>query len=390
MSAVAEVSVQPAPRKAGEGHFDWWLLGGAAGLLALGLLAMLSASSAVADADYGNPLHFVTRQLVGVGMGVVAGTIVCFMPWRVLKSVVPLGYWGTIVLLVLVFTPLGHGAKGAHRWVDVGMINMQPSEYAKVALILMLARFLHNNEGRLGDFMGVVLPAFGIAAPVLGLVLFEPDFGSTVLLAGITMLMLFLAGMSLRWFGFLGLLGVPLMAGIALLEPYRVRRLVSFLDPFVDPEGSGYQVIQAWIALATGGLWGNGLGTGVAQRGFLPEAHTDFISAVLGEELGAIGWIGMIGLFVLVIWRGAHIATRAPDLFGNLAAMGATTLLGWQAIINLGVVVGWLPAKGLVLPFMSYGASAIVVHVLCIGLLLRIGMEGQVVQDAPATAGAKR
>jgi len=387
MSAVAEVKdTTPTPR-AGEGRFDWWLLGGTVGLIALGLLAMFSASYSLADEDYGNQLHFVTRQLVGLGMGLVGSAVVFALPWRILKSSVWFAYAGTLFLLLLVFSPMGYGANGAHRWVDFGVINLQPSEYAKITLILVLARFLHKNEGRLSDLTGVVLPALGIAFPVLVLVLVEPDFGSTVLLAGITGLMLFLAGMAKRWIALLGAVGSLAMAAIAVLEPYRIKRLVSFLDPFAQIEGDGYQVIQAWIALATGGIWGSGLGSGVAQRGFLPEAHTDFISAVLGEELGVAGWVGMIALFVLVIWRGAHISARAPDLFGHLVGMGVTTLLAWQAIINLGVVVGWLPAKGLVLPFMSYGASAIVVHVLCVGFLLRIGMEGQVIREPSATGG---
>lgn len=391
MSAIpADVVVaRPTPEVKPQGHWDWWLVVACLALTALGLLMMLSASSLMADANYGNAFHFVTRQVIGIGMGSFAAAVALLLPWRVLKRASWVAYVGVMVLLLLVFSPLGNDVNGASRWIDFGPINLQPSEFAKVALILVLASYLSANEGRLHDTVGVLVPAVAIPVPVLLLVMLEPDFGSSVILTGLCGLLLFLAGLRWRWVVGLGATAALGLAFIALLEPYRVRRLTSFVDPFADPGASGYQVVQGWIALASGGLWGQGLATGVAQRGFLPEAHTDFISAVVGEELGAIGWIVMITLYGIVIWRGTHIANRAPDLFGMLLAMGVTTLLGVQAVINLGVVVGWLPAKGLVLPLMSYGASAVTVHMICVGLLLRVGMEGAAPPTRPAPASGR-
>jgi cell division protein FtsW len=381
MSAITvDVPSEPAPTaapaQANAGHVDWALLLAVTLLVGLGLLMMLSASSLKADADYGDAFHFLSRQVMGLGLGLVGGMGILAMPWRLLRKASWWAYFGVLVALLLVFTPLGHLVNGSYRWIKLGPVNLQPSEFAKLALILVLANYLAANEGRLRDMVGVLVPAIGLPVPILMLVLFEPDFGSSVILVSLCGLMLFLAGLQKRWLFLLGIVAVVGMAGLLVLEPYRVARLVSFRDPWADPDGSGYQVVQGWIALASGGPFGEGIGSGVAQRGFLPEAHTDFISAVIGEELGAAGWIGMIGAYLVVIWRGTHISTRAPDLFGMLVGMGLTTLLGMQAIINLGVVIGWLPAKGLVLPFMSYGSSAVTVHILAVAILLRIALEG--------------
>jgi cell division protein FtsW len=298
-----------------------------------------------------------------------------FTPWRTLRKAAWWIYGADFVLLLTVYTQ--HAVNGSHRWIKIGFINVQPSEYAKIAIILVLAHYLSANEGRIRDFWGVLVPAVLVPVPILAAVFLEPDFGSFLVLSVLVGLLLFLAGLQWRWIVGGGAAALAAITFLLLLEPYRVKRLQSFGDPFADSGGAGYQVVQGWIALASGGWFGHGLGTGVAQRGFLPEAHTDFISAVVGEELGAVGWIAMMVAYMVVVWRGTHIASRAPDLFGQLVAMGVTTLLGMQAIINLGVVCGWLPAKGLVLPFLSYGASAVTVHIICVGLLLRIGLEGR-------------
>lgn len=375
MSAIpveAPVSVNTPSERTGS--WDFPLIAATAVLVGLGLLMMLSASSAKADSDYGNAMHFVSRQISALVMGLIGAGAILAMPWRILRKFSWWFYGAVFVMLCGVFTQ--HAVNGSHRWIKIGFLNIQPSEYAKIAVILVLANYLAANEGRMKDFWGVLVPAMALPVPILLVVLFEPDFGSFAILVALTGLSLFLAGLQLRWIFGLGTAAVFGLAGLLVLEPYRVRRLTSFGDPFADKAGAGYQVVQGWIALASGGLYGQGIGTGVAQRGFLPEAHTDFISAVVAEELGAIGWCVMIGAYVVIIWRGTRIASRAPDLFGLLVAMGVTTLLGSQAIINLGVVVGMLPAKGLVLPFMSYGATAATVHLMCIGFLLRVSLEG--------------
>jgi cell division protein FtsW len=254
-------------------------------------------------------------------------------------------------------------------------------------LVLALSHYLAINEGRLRDGAVLVSSAFLVVIPVV-FVLPQKDFGTTVILFGLSGVLMFVAGLQWRWVVGFGSLMVAALGGLIAIEPYRMQRLVSFLDPFEDSSGAGYQVVQGWIALATGGLFGQGFGGGVAQRGFLPEAHTDFISAVVGEEFGAIGWAMMVLLLLGIVWRALVIASRARDLFGMLVATGMAALLGAQCIINLGVVGGVMPNKGLVLPFMSYGASAILAHTLVVGILLRISMdaepEGAV---APARAG---
>ena len=372
MSSVA--TEQPAtPRRNG---FDWWLLLTAVALAGFGLLAILSASSLGADAAYDDRFHFVVRQATGLVIGAAVGASVVGMPYAWLRRLAWPAWLVSVLLLVAVLTPwLGHTAKGATRWISLGPVNVQPGELAKVALIAMLSHYLANNRGRLADIVGVGLPGLGFVLPLVFLVIFQKDFGTTVILLGLTGVLFFAAGLQWRWMLGGGLATISLLGFLIAVEPYRIRRLVSFLDPFADPDGAGYQVVQGWIALATGGLFGSGLASGVAQRGFLPEPHTDFVSAVVGEELGLFGWLLIVGLMIALVWRAARIAEKAPDLFGMLAATGIAAMFGAQAIINLGVVCGLLPAKGLVLPFLSYGASAVVVHAMCIGVLLKIRLE---------------
>ncbi len=371
------------------GGLDWPLIGFAGTLMAFGLLMILSASSLDADATYGNAMHFVTRQSAGLIMGCMVSAVVLMLPWSWMKRGTWVAYGGSLFTLALVLSPLGHSAKGAARWVKLGPINLQPSEFAKVALILILSSYLASNRGRLKDVVGVGLPGVALLMPLVVLIVFQKDFGTTVILLGLAGVLYFVAGLQWRYIvaGLGG--GVGLLAFLVAIEPYRLKRLTSFLDPFADPDGAGYQVVQGWIALASGGPFGAGLATGVAQRGFLPEAHTDFISAVIGEELGAMGWVFTIVLLLGVVWRGFEISRRAPDFFGMLVAIGLSTMFAAQAIINMGVVAGLVPPKGLVLPFLSYGASAALFHTLCIGILLRVSMasgESEQMEEEPTAA----
>jgi cell division protein FtsW len=356
-------------------RLDWWLLGTVVLFLGYGLLMILSATSLVADQRYTDPFHYILRQGAGVVGGLTLATAVVLTPWTWLRRAAWPAYLAGLVGLMLVFTPLGHTAYAATRWISLGGIHLQPSEFAKLGLILVMAHYLAANEGRLSDLLGVVVPALAIVLPMIVLLMLEPDFGTTVVTSVLVFLMLVIAGLHWGWVTTLGVLGGVLLSVGAVIAPYRVERLTSFLDPMSYPDTSGYQVIQGWIAMASGGWYGQGLASGVAQRGNLPEAHTDFISAVVGEELGAVGWIVLVGLYLVFVWRGFGIAARSRTLFGTLVAAAVTTLLASQAVINLGVVVGWMPAKGLVLPFMSYGASAVVAHLLAVGLLLRVSME---------------
>lgn len=381
MSSTAPAqSVAAAPKVAARaprprfGQWDWPLVVLTASLVSFGLFMILSASSAHADATYGDPLTFFNRQLAGVVLGVGTALALMALPWRWLRNY---GYYAGgvgIFGLLLVFVPgLGFTANHATRWIHVG-VNIQPSEFAKVGLILALATYLQRNEGYMRDWVTSFWAVVGTAVMIVPIIL-EPDFGTTVIVAALAAVMLFVAGLPMRLvLAMVSLLPAALIA-VAIAEPYRVVRLTSFMDPLADMAGSGYQVVQGWIALGSGGLLGNGIAAGLAQRGFLPEAHTDFILAVVGEELGAVGLLVYMSVFMAFLYRGVRIATEAVDLFGRLVASALTAMLAANAVINLGVVVGMVPAKGLVFPFLSYGASAVVVHLVSVGLLLRISME---------------
>jgi cell division protein FtsW len=355
-----------------------------AGLLCSGLIMVYSASALGAEERYGNALRYVSRQGAGICAGLVCVALLQLISIETLRRYVWWLFALGLIGLSLVFVPgLGHRAYAASRWISLGGVNIQPSEFAKIALILVLAHHLALNEGRLGD-LAVAFLALVIPIPVVLLLMAEPDFGTTVITVTLTGVMLFIAGLQWRYALGLGGLMMGLLLFVATLAPYRMRRLLSFWDPFKDPEGSGYQVIQGWIAMGSGGWTGQGIATGVAKRGGLPEAHNDFIAAIVAEELGALGWVVLILLYVVLIWRGFHISVHAKDLFSTLMGAAITTMLATQVIINMGVVVGWLPSKGLVLPFMSYGASAIVAYLICIGLLLRISSESSAQQNGYA------
>jgi cell division protein FtsW len=377
MSETLPVGARPVEpvEEIGAG-WDLILLGTTIVLAVFGLVAVLSASGDYAQRICGNPWHFGIRQTIALTMGCLGGVTILAMPWRWIRaSPVPV-FVGVVVLLILVQTPLGHAVNGAPRWIRVGPVNLQPSELAKISLSLMLAHHLSRNAGRIRDVVGVVAPAVGLyLLPVLFLVYLQSDLGSIALLAGIAAVALFVAGLEWRWV-FASLASA--LGAVALLiidEPYRARRVQSFFDPLRDPLGDGYQVVQAWVAMAVGGVSGNGLGKGVAQQGFLPEAQTDMILAVITEEFGAIGWTLVLFGQGILLWRGMDIATRARGMFELVLASCLTAVMAAQAVINSGVVAGLVPPKGLVLPFVSYGSSATITNCLAVALLLRIGLE---------------
>lgn len=357
--------------------WNWALAGLALVLCAAGLYAILTASSSFGDLSYGDSAFFVRRQAAGAAAGVFVAAWLASRRASVFRRLMGLPLWVlTMALMVAVFVPgLGNEVNGAQRWIDVGPVNFQPSELAKIATITMLASYLSANAGRLRDVLGVALPGLGYVLVPLILSVFQKDFGAVVLLLGLSFVLLVLAGLHLRWL--IGLGGIAAFGLVALIfaEPYRLTRILTFTDPFADIRGAGYQIVQGWIALATGGPMGAGVGRGVAQRGFLPEAHTDMIAAVVGEELGVVGLGSLVFLMMLLVALSYRVAARARDLYGLLVAAGVGTLFASQAVINLGVVGGLMPAKGLVLPFLSYGASAVFVHVAAVGILLHIDRD---------------
>jgi cell division protein FtsW len=282
-------------------------------------------------------------------------------------------------LLVLVLVPpLGQSINGTRRWLRLGPISVQPAEFAKLALALYLAAFVARKREVLSDFRQGVVPPLAVAGALAALVLVQPDLGSGLTLLVLTFALLFLAGARARHLLLVAASALPLLAVLVWMAPYRLRRITAFLDPWADPRGSGFQIIQSWLAFGNGGLLGQGIGASRQKLFYLPEAHTDFIFAILGEELGFVGAVAVVGLFAVLVWRGLRIGLRAPDPFGAALALGITVLIATQTVVNLGVVTGLLPTKGLPLPFLSFGGSALLVTMLATGLLLNISQHTHV------------
>ena len=363
---------------------DAWLILIVATLVLLGLVMGFSASAVVAAERTGTETYYFIRQFIGtvVGLGLCVGA--AFTPTAIIRKYRWWMYGAVVVGLVLCFIPgIKHSAGGASRWFGFQGVHIQPSEFAKISILICLAHFLERWRGLIRDGR-VILISFLIAAPMMGMVLFQPDFGTTVIIGGLCGTMLVVAGMQIVHIlmGFVGAL--CLMVPLVLVEQYRLARLVGFWKPWDSMDSEGYHVIQSWIAIHSGGLWGQGLGNSMAKLHFLPEPWTDYIAAIIAEELGLVRFLCIIGLFALFTWRGLHIARRARDPFGMYLAATLTVMVGLEALFNMGVVMGMLPSKGLVLPFISYGASAMISHLFAVGLLLSIAAEAK---DVPAKAG---
>lgn len=372
-------------------RLDGVLLFAALGLLTFGLIMVTSASIALSE-KLGSPFHYAMRQAVFalVGLGLAAVVL-----WRAdLVWVERQRYWWllfAVLVLVLVLLPgVGHVVNGARRWVGFGSINIQASEPARLFLILYLASYLvAKREVVMHSFKGFVMPMLALGMASL-LLLAEPDLGATVVLMATGMTMLFLAGGRLRWMVLFILLGVAALYFLIILEPYRVRRLIGFSDPWADPLNTGFQLSMALIAIGRGGWEGVGLGESVQKLFYLPEAHTDFLFSVLSEELGLFGIVALIVLYGLFLWRSfsiARLAEKRGMLFGAYMAYGISTWIGLQAFINMGVNMGLLPTKGLTLPFMSYGGSSLIMMCVATALILRVYHEATAAETSHADTG---
>jgi cell division protein FtsW len=349
--------------------YDTILIAIVAILLILGLVMVQSSSGPVAADRMGDAWHYVRRQGLAMGVGVVGCVGLAISPHSWLRKFCWAFYGAVFVGLcaVFAFDPIN----GARRWMGVGGVNIQPSEFAKLACVLCLADYLDTHAGKLHD-LKILGKALLIPAPLMALVLAEPDFGTTCIIGGMAFITLYVGGLRTKYiYGLMGG-GVALAVPALMFASYRMERVSSWLDPWQDASGSGYQVIQSLIAFHSGGLTGRGLGESQAKHLFLPEPWTDFVASVLAEEMGLIGIFCLLALYGALIWRGLAIARQSQDVFGSLLATALAATLGLQAFFNLGVVMGIVPPKGLVLPFVSYGASAIMAHLLCIGILLNI------------------
>jgi cell division protein FtsW len=351
-----------------------------------GLVMVLSASSVSAFAAYGSSFLFFKRQLLYAALGSVAALGASRLRYQVWQRAWAPLLAVTFILLLLVLHPgSGTSAGGAARWLELGPVSLQPSEFAKFAVVASLAAILARNQKRLNNPIQWLLPVLLIVGGISALILFQPDLGTMMIIALTAFVLLFVAGVRLRLLALWAVLSC--MAGMALVlaEGYRRARVFSFLHPWADPRNSGYQIVQSLIALGSGRLFGVGLGASRQKWMYVPNAHTDFIFAILGEELGLIGEVVVLALFGGLIACGIRIALRAPDTFGRLLASGITIWLGLQALLNLGAVTGLLPITGVPLPFVSFGGSSLVVSLGAVGVLISVGRAA-----VPSAARSKR
>ncbi len=367
------------PRDAVLVGFDGWLLAAGAALLGIGLVMVASASTSIAARASGEPLYYLWRQALFVLLGLAGAGLAMRLPLAVWRHLGPWLLALVVVLLAAVLVPgVGREVNGSRRWLALGAFHLQPSELLKPFFVIYLAGYLVRREEQVRSTLAGFTRPIAVVTLLAGLLLAEPDYGATVVLFATTLGMLFLAGVPLRTFALWVLLIGVALALMVVLKSYRLERLLAFLNPWDDPFRSGFQLTQALIAIGRGGLLGAGLGAGVQKLFYLPEAHTDFLFAVLAEELGLAGAMTVIGLFTLLLVRAmlaARRAARAGQRFAAHLGYGLAMLIALQAYINLGVNLGLLPTKGLTLPLMSYGGSSLVASCLALGLIARVGRE---------------
>jgi cell division protein FtsW len=374
-------------------RIDWTLVLLVGVLLGAGLIMLTSASMSVADSATGRPFFYLEQQLLAVAAGLLMGFVMLQVPTEVWERLAPFLLMLSIALLALVLVPgIGREVNGARRWLSVAGINLQVSEPARLMVLMYISGYAvrHRNELRAGiiEFSRPMIVVLGVC----GLLLVEPDFGATVVMLLIAMSVLFVAGAPLRYFFAVSGLVAAMLGAVAVSAPYRLARLTGFTDPWSDPFGSGFQLTQSLIAIGSGEWFGVGLGNSVQKLFYLPEAHTDFVFAVMAEEFGVVGTVVLIGLFGALIWRALSISMDAADrnrYFQAYLAFGIAVWQGAQVLINLGVNMGILPTKGLTLPLVSYGRSSLIVTLMALALLVRIDMENRRVRS-PRTKTRRR
>jgi cell division protein FtsW len=354
---------------------DKWIFGTTLSLVVIGLLMIFSASAVMASARYGSAYHFVIRQAVFAVLGLLSMWGLMHIDYRrynAPKVVFPAVALTIIFLLAAFF---GHDSHGAHRWLTFGPLSVQPSEFAKPVLVLFLAWWLQDHMDRMDDWRNTLLPAAVPSLVFMLLIVKEPDLGTSLVIAAVTALLLYLAGMNFKYIGYAALASVPFLYFLLFRVKFRRERILAFLNPDADPLGKGFHIIQSLIAVGTGGLHGVGYMEGRQKLFYLPEPHTDYIFANIAEELGLIGTLFILGLFILIGYRGIRAAILSNDPFARFLAFGITCTILIQAFFNISVVIALLPTKGLTLPFVSYGGTSLFITLASIGVLLNITRE---------------
>jgi cell division protein FtsW len=344
-------------------------------LVALSVVMVYSASAPVALQRYGQASFFVVRQVMWAALGLPMLWFLMKMDYRTYREPVFIWCCLGVATLALVAVLFSAPVNNARRWFGMAGIGVQPSEFAKLAAIIFIAAILERRMHRIDEVTYSLLPIGIVVTTLVGLVLLEPDFGTSMSLILIAAAMVFAAGLNYRYIVGALLAALPTVYIILMGASYRRRRLLAFLNPWDDPLGDGFQIIQSLIAVGTGGVWGRGLMNGVQKLFYLPEPHTDFIYSVISEELGLVGATAVILCFSIITWRGMRAALRAPDSFGAFLAVGLTTMIAVQALVNISVVLGLMPTKGMPLPFVSAGGSSLLVNLMGMGILLNVSQH---------------
>jgi cell division protein FtsW len=344
-------------------------------LVGFGVAMVFSSSAIVAKERFGNPNYFSLKQLISATLGLAVMFVLMKIDYHKYRHPLIVFSALAIVVTLLLLVFFLAAAVNTHRWIQFSGFSVQPSEMAKLALIFFLAYFLEKRKGSVNDVAFTLVPVAVIVALLAGLIVLQPDLGTAVSLVAISVALLFVAGLDLRWIAASIILGLPLFYLLVFRVKYRRDRILAFMNPWEEPLGRGFQIIQSLLSVASGGIAGLGFMEGKQKLFYLPEAHTDFIFAVVGEELGLIGTCALLGLFLVFFWRGVRASTRAPDLFGFYLALGITLMVCVQAFVNMSVVLGLLPTKGIPLPFLSYGGSSFVVMLAAVGILLNVSQQ---------------
>jgi cell division protein FtsW len=354
---------------------DKWLFAATVGLALFGVVMVYSASAVMAQRENGNQFHYVLKQGVWVFIGFIVMLLAMQFNYQQLKSR-RIVYSLLLICTIGLVSVFGFSAtNGAHRWIKLPGFSLQPSEISKLSLIIFLAYFLEKRAGEEGDFWRTFVPCGIVTGWLAALVVIEPDFGTAMMLALIFTVVIYTAGARVLHLAMAAAPALVVAAGLLIFVPWRLKRLITFLDPWADQQGSGFQVVQSLIAIGSGGTNGLGFAQGKQKMLFLPFAHSDFIFAVVSEELGLVGALAVVSVFALFLWRGVRTALLAPDRFGMLLSLGIVTSIVAQALFNISVVLSLVPTKGIPLPFISYGGSSLVPTLAAVGILLNVSQH---------------